>query len=101
MTKADISTLVARQRAYYATGATLPVKHRVDALKKLRAAVQARENELNEALRADLGKSASESYMCEVGMVLSELSYMIAHTARFARERRVASPWPSSTPAAS
>ncbi|MEI3405548.1 MAG: hypothetical protein V8Q79_02950 [Christensenellales bacterium] len=26
--------------------------------------------------RSDLGKSATETYMCETGMTLSELSYM-------------------------
>lgn len=52
----------------------------------------AREEELNDALRADLGKSAFESYMCEVGMVLSELTYMIRHTPAFAADRRVRTP---------
>ena len=60
----------------------------------------AREEELNDALRADLGKSAFESYMCEVGMVLSELTYMIRRTPAFAADRRVRTPWPSSPPGA-
>lgn len=45
-----------------------------------------------DALQADLGKSASESYMCEVGIVLSEISYMLKHVRSYAREKRVRTP---------
>ncbi len=58
----------------------------------------AREEELNDALRSDLGKSAFESYMCEVGMVLSELTYMIRRTPAFAADRRVRTPGPVRRP---
>lgn len=49
--------LLERQKAYFATGATLPVKSRIAALKKLKAVILARESEINEALKKDLGKS--------------------------------------------
>ncbi len=100
MDQMEIRQLVARQRAYFQSGATLPARARVEALRALRSAVAAREEELNDALRADLGKSAFESYMCEVGMVLSELTYMIRRTPAFAADRRVRTPWPSSPPGA-
>ena len=74
--------LLERQKAYFATGATLPVKSRIAALKKLKAVILARESEINEALKKDLGKSGFESYMCEVGMTLSEISYMIKRVRR-------------------
>ena len=41
---------------------------------------------------ADLSKSNFESYMCETGLVLSEISYMLKHIRRFAREKRVHTP---------
>ena len=92
MTQKEIAALVARQREFFATGATLDPKYRVCALKKLKAAVKARETQLAEAMYRDLGKSPAESYMCETGMVLSELSYMIRHTEKFAREVTVLTP---------
>ena len=46
------------------------------------------ENEINQALYEDLGKSPSESYMCEVGLTLSELSYQIKHIKRWSRAKR-------------
>lgn len=72
----DIQALVTAQRAYFNTGATLPLSARGAALKRLRAAIKAREADISAALRADLNKSPPESYMCEVGMTLSELSFV-------------------------
>ena len=42
--------------------------------------------------RERIGKSAFESYMCETGLTLSEISYMLKHTRSFAREKRVPTP---------
>lgn len=92
MTKNEISSLVAAQRGYFQTGATLPLAVRVQALKKLKKALTENEDRINEALRADLGKSAFEGYMCETGLVISEISYMLRHLRSFAREKRVRSP---------
>lgn len=92
MTEQEIKNLTAGQRAYFQTGATLPVSVRVSALKRLYSAVSAHEKEIHEALKRDLGKSGFESYMCETGMVLEELSYMIKHTPHFAREQKVRTP---------
>ena len=76
MTREEIGSIVERQRAFFRTGATLPVERRLEALRKLQRAVEAREGEIAGALREDLGKSAAESYMSEIGMVRSELTYM-------------------------
>ena len=92
MTKEQIAKIVQKQRDFFHTGATLPVKFRIDALKKLKQAVMENEGSIAAALRSDLGKSAEESYMCETGMVLSELSYMLKHIRSFARKKTVATP---------
>lgn len=92
MNETEIKNLVSRQRRYFLTGETLPVESRVEALKKLKKCIQEHEREINEALKADLGKSAFESYMCETGLVLSELSYMIKNTPSYAREQTVPTP---------
>ena len=87
-----IEEILKRQRAYFHTGATLPVSFRVEMLRRLYEAVQTHEAEIADALKADLGKSDYEGFMCETGLVLSELSYMIRHTRRFAAEHRVHTP---------
>ena len=88
----DMREIMDSQRRYFQSGATLSVEFRVEMLKKLREAVREREAEIAQALKADLGKGDFESYMCEIGMVLSELSYMIRHTSRFTAKRRVRTP---------
>ena len=87
-----IDEILSAQRKFFASGATLPVSFRVAMLKKLYCAVKRNEKEIEAALTADLGKSAFEGFMCEVGLALSEISYMIKNTAKFARERTVHTP---------
>ncbi len=88
----DICAIVERQRAFFRSGATLDIDFRVAQLKKLYDAVKRFEPEINAALLADLGKSDFESYMCETGMVLSEITHMLKHIRRYAREKTVPTP---------
>ena len=57
------------------------------ALRRLQISIMAHEDEINRALRLDLGKSASEAYMCETGMVLAEISYMLKHMRQFGKNQ--------------
>ena len=88
----NIQEIVERQRRFFRTGATLPVSFRLAMLKKLRDAVDRYEEEIGAALAADLGKSGYESFMCETGLVRGEISWMLRHTGRLARERTVPTP---------
>ena len=92
MTSTDIKSLLEKQKIYYKSGVTIPVSFRIDQLKKLYAAVKKYETEINNALTADLGKSHYEGFMCESGLVLSEISYMLRHTRRFAKRKTVHTP---------
>jgi len=92
MEQHEIAALVAEQRAFFESGKTLCVCYRKEALKKLYAVIVSREKELIDALQKDLGKSDFESYMCEIGMVLDEISYMLEHIEGFAKEKRVRTP---------
>ena len=67
----NIEQILTAQRSYFQSGVTLPVCFRIEMLKKLRAAIQKYETEIAQALKADLGKSEYESYMCEVGLVVT------------------------------
>ncbi len=88
----EIKELVLKQRKFFRTGATLPVGTRLKALLKLKACILRYEDEIHAALKKDLGKSDFESYMCETGMTLSELSYMIKHIFSFTKEKNVWTP---------
>ena len=92
MTREEIALIVEGQRGYFESGATLPVERRIDALTRLRDAILSHETDIAEALYSDLGKSNTEGYMCETGMVLSEINYMLRHVRSFAKEQTVATP---------
>lgn len=92
MQEKEIQEIIKKQNQFFATGATLPPARRITALKQLKAAIIKYEEKINAAIKEDLGKSAFESYMCEVGLVLSELSYMIKHTKQYAKEKTVITP---------
>lgn len=92
MTETEIKEIVQKHRTYFHTGATLNVERRVQALTRLKACILKYEAKIHSALKKDLGKSAFESYMCETGLVLSEISYMLKHIHSFAREKNVWTP---------
>ena len=87
-TEQEISNIVAAQRRFFRTGATLPVKWRIQQLKKLKAAVIAHAHEFEEALIADLGRSRVEAYLCDVGPVILEINEIIRGLRRWARPER-------------
>lgn len=84
--------LVEKQRSFFRKGKTRQVSYRIDALKKLKETILSEEKKIVQALQTDLRKSASESYMCEIGMVLEELSFMIKHIGQYAAVRHVRTP---------
>ncbi|MFT3985208.1 MAG: aldehyde dehydrogenase [Lachnospiraceae bacterium] len=88
----EIGEIIKAQKMFFMGGRTREVAFRIVALKRLKTAIIKKREEIYKALETDLGKSEFESHMCEVGLTLSELSYMIAHTAQLAREKNVRTP---------
>lgn len=100
----DIHELVARQRQALEAeraehirqgGQSWQAQHvrRTEKLLRFRELLREREDSLLAALRADLGKSAAEGYMTELGFALSELSFTIKHLKRWMRPRHRHSPF--------
>lgn len=88
----EIRQILEAQRDYFQRGITLPAAFRRQKLQQLYDAVKCREQEIGLALREDLGKGGFEGYMCEIGMVLEEIRYMIRRLKKFAADRRVSTP---------
>lgn len=88
----EIETLVKKQRAYFEKGKTKNVSWRIGALQTLQRSILQHQQEIEAALQQDLKKSSFETYMCETGMVLSELSHMIRHLRGYAKEKTVPTP---------
>ena len=87
-TEEAIREIVEAQRKFFRTGKTLPVKWRIQQLKKLKAAVIAHEAEFEAALAADLGRSRVEAYLCDIGPIITEVNEMIHGLRRWARPER-------------
>lgn len=92
MTQEAIQEIIRKQRNYFYTGATLNIDFRITALKRLQTSIQSHQEQINAALKSDLGKSSFESYMCESGLVLSEITYMLKHIRSLSKEKTVHTP---------
>lgn len=83
-----IEDVVKKQRAFFGKKQTFHVNYRIKYLKRLKQVILECEEEICQALKSDLGKSVSESYMCEIGLTLAELSYQIKHIKRWNKPKR-------------
>jgi len=88
----EISEIVKRQRELYNSNVTKDIEYRIKALKKLRNAIIKNEDKINEALKKDLNKSPFETYMCETGIVLNEISYTLKNIRKWTKIKKVKSP---------
>lgn len=71
----DIAALVGELRATFEAGTTRPVAARLSQLKALSAGLRAHRGALLEALDTDLGKSAAEAQLTELGVVQQEIGH--------------------------
>lgn len=85
----DIPEVVAKQREYFFSNATRGYEFRLNALKKMKAAIVGNETMLEKAMHDDLGKVSQESYMTEIGLVLEELDLAIKKLRKWMKPRRV------------
>lgn len=88
----ELNKILEEQRTFFASGATLDIDFRISKLQLLKDTVKQYEKEISDALKQDLGKSEFESFMCEIGLVYEELSYMIKNTSTLAAEKAVHTP---------
>jgi len=89
----DIGTIISRQRQFFYLGHTREVSFRINQLKILQRAVIEQEKKILDALHADLRKSHYEGYMTELGLVREEIRFFIKHLPKWARPRRVRTPF--------
>lgn len=84
-----IHDIVETQRAYYLSGATRSYEFRRQQLRKLLETLSEHLGDMEAALYQDLHKSAHESYMSEISLILEELRYHLKHLRRWMRPERV------------
>ncbi len=92
MEKEKIEEILNRQKEYFASGVTLKKEHRIKSLDNLYKAIEKYSPALRDSLCLDLGKSESESDMCEIRLTLSEITYLKKHLGKWMKEKRVKTP---------
>ena len=88
----SIAEVYEKQRNFFYSGKSKDIAFRKENLKKFRSAIIRYESKMKDALRLDLGKSPTESYETEIGIVLSELNYTLRHFEKWAKKKRVHTP---------
>ena len=94
-----IADLVASQRETFNSGKTRPVRFRIEQLDRLEKAILARERDILDATKADLGKCDFEAFTTEIVLVLEEIKLMKRKVRAWSKPRRVSAGlfnWPGS-----
>ncbi|WP_237204341.1 aldehyde dehydrogenase family protein [Rothia endophytica] len=82
------STVTALHR-HFASGATKPRSWRREQLLALRALLTENSAEIQDALARDLGKSALEAHMTEIGITVSAIDYALKNLKKWTAPRRL------------
>lgn len=87
-----IKLILDKQRDFFNLNSTKDINFRVRQLEKLREIINEYEKDIMEALNQDLGKSKFEAYSTEIGMVLSEISYVLENIKNWTKVEKVKTP---------
>ena len=81
-----------RQKEFFKTGQTKNYHFRMQSLERLREVIKENEQNIMDALRADLNKSEFEAYSTEIGVVLNEIRFVKKHLRKWMQPKRVKTP---------
>lgn len=85
----EVKNILAAQKAFLQSGATLDIKFRRDALTRLFDKIEEMRTEIHAALYSDLRKSEFEAIETETSGVLEEILYMRKSLKKWAKPKRV------------
>ncbi|MGY4494447.1 NAD(P)-dependent benzaldehyde dehydrogenase MdlD [Pseudomonas sp. TE3610] len=84
-----IDALFARQQAFFASRQTRSLDFRKDALRRLKQAIEDHREGLYAALDADLGKTREIVDLAEIGAVIHEINFALAHLDEWVKPQQV------------
>lgn len=93
MTPETISSAIQKQKSFFKKGGTRDVDKRIEYIKRIKQYIIANEQSISAALKADLGKSPYESYLCEIAVVIAECNYMIKNLHKLTKNKTVMTPF--------
>ncbi|BAY27268.1 aldehyde dehydrogenase [Calothrix sp. NIES-2100] len=86
-----VADIIRKQREFFQTGKTKDVAFRIAQLKILKQAILENEQEIVQALKADLNKAEFEAYATEI-LVTKEIDYAIKHIKDWTKAQKAAVP---------
>ncbi len=92
MRESTLPDTVARLRAAFEAGTTRPIRWRLAQLERLKTLCIENEARIADALMADFGKCAFETWLTEIASTLSDIDHALKHLKRWAKPRSVATP---------
>ncbi len=87
-TKETIHAIVEKQREFFLSGKTLDVSFRLKMLDALYDGLKSHGKDVEDAISQDLGRHPLESYFCDVGATLTEISEIRSHLKKWAKPDR-------------
>jgi aldehyde dehydrogenase (NAD+) len=85
----NIPALLQQQRQFFRSQQTKDVSCRIEILKKLKAEIIAREQDVYDALKKDFKKPVFESFMSEYGLAISGINLVLKNLKSWAKPKRV------------
>ena len=87
----DFSNYIDEQENYFKNGDTLPISKRKKLLKNLKKEILANEKEIFDVLKKDLRKSNYETYLTEIGILITEIDLFLKNIDNWAKPKKVKS----------
>ncbi|MGJ8684327.1 MAG: aldehyde dehydrogenase [Nonlabens sp.] len=88
-TASDIQSLHKDHQDHFKSQQTKDVNYRIKSLKKLKAVIERKEQQVYQALASDLGKSEFEAFITEYNVITGELDKYIKKTNSWSKPRKV------------
>jgi aldehyde dehydrogenase (NAD+) len=92
LTDAEVLSILAAHRVFFAAGKTKDIDFRLLQLASLKKAIQANEEGIITALFQDLHKSRYESFTTEIGVLYASIGIISANLKKWAKPQRVPTP---------
>ena len=87
----EFSNYIENQEKYFKNGNTLPISKRKKLLKNLKKEILSNEDKIFRALNDDLRKSNYETYLTEIGILISEIDLFLSNLEKWAKPKKVKS----------
>ena len=81
----QFNNILAKQKSFFLSGATLDPLFRIDQLNRMLLLLDNHEHEFYFAIKNDFGKSSFDTYISELGFLKRELRYFIKNISQWCR----------------